>query len=256
MKRLTLALIAVGIASYTAHAGTEYTTKDLKPVQPAPCPEWYGDNELVVNLWGTYAWTNTDYNRNLWLVDVVQSTVEGGPVLGTYDRYIGGDHAWGGGGDIKYFFHRYFGVGIEGFVLDANKGGFDIAEVPDEFFLRERTNHSRAVGSVLGTFTLRYPIQCTRFAPYAWAGVGAIFGGGERDHLIARPAGEGEPDAFNAFAVTEHSDSETKLMGQFGFGLEVRIMRHVGWTNDISWGVIDGPRNNFGMIRSGLSFAF
>ena len=257
MKRLTFVLIIVCVANHIVRAGTEYSTKDMKQAQPAPCPEWYGDNELVVNLWGTYAWTNTDYNRNLWLVDVVQSTVEGGPVLGTYDRYIGGDHAWGGGGDIKYFFHRYFGIGVEGFVLDANKGGFDIAEVPDQFFLRERTNHSRAVGSVLGTFTLRYPVACTRFAPYAWAGLGAIFGGGERDQLIAHALpGEGGPSAFNANAITVHSDSESKLMGQFGFGLEVRIMRHVGWTNDISWGVIDGPRNNFGMVRSGLTFAF
>jgi len=260
---LTLLCALVGFAS----AGTEYSGKEMKQVQPAPCPQWYGDNEWFVNLWGTYVWTNTDYNRNLWLVDVVQSTVEGNPVLGTYDRYIGGDHAWGGGGDIKYFFHRYFGVGIEGFVLDANKGGFDIFEDPGVVFLRDRTNHSRAVGSVLGTFTIRYPIPCTRFAPYAWAGIGGIFGGGERDQLFATPAGGGggggplggpppPPSAFNANAFTEHFGSENKLMGQFGFGLEFRIMRNVGWTNDFSWGVIDGPRNNFGMVRSGLSFAF
>ena len=42
---------------------------------------------------GTYVFTNTDYNPNLWLVDVVQSTSEGGPVLGTFDKYIGDDHA-------------------------------------------------------------------------------------------------------------------------------------------------------------------
>ena len=46
------------------------------------------------------------------------------------------------------------------------------------------------------------------------------------------------------------------LLGHFGFGMEVRITRHIGWTNDLSWGVIDGPKNNFTMIRSGLNFAF
>jgi hypothetical protein len=256
MKHLTFAVALTCALVRIGFAGTPYATKDMKQVQPAPCPEWYGDNELTVNLWGTYAWTNTDYSRNLWLVDVVQSTTEGNPVLGTYDRYIGGDHAWGGGGDIKYFFHRYFGVGIEGFVLNANKGGFDISEDPAvPVFLRDRTNDRRAIGSVLGTLTLRYPIQCTRFAPYAWAGIGAIFGGGERDHLIARPLSQ-PPDAFDAVAVTDHFGSDTKLMGQFGFGMEIRLMRHIGWTNDISWGVIDGPRNNFGMVRSGLNFAF
>ena len=26
-----------------------------------PCPEWYGDREWNVNLWGTYAFTNTEF---------------------------------------------------------------------------------------------------------------------------------------------------------------------------------------------------
>jgi hypothetical protein len=227
--------------------------KEMKQVAPPPCPEWYGDNEWNVNLWGTYAFTNTEYNPNLWLIDVVQSTSEGHPVLGTYDRYIGGDHAWGGGGDFKYFFHRYFGVGVEGFALDASKNGFDIFEDPTiPIFTRKRINHDHTIGAVLGTLTLRYPIPCTRFAPYAWAGVGAIFGGGERDVLHT----QGPQDAFAVHAQTDHFGSETKVLGQFGAGLEFRIARHVGWTNDLSFGVIDGPRNNFGMVRSGLNFAF
>ncbi|PYJ04847.1 MAG: hypothetical protein DME95_06300, partial [Verrucomicrobia bacterium] len=227
--------------------------KEMKQVALAPYPQWYGDYEWNVNLFGTYAFTNTEYNPNLWLVDVVQSTSEGNPVLGTYDRYIGGDHAWGGGGDIKYFFCRYFGVGVEGFVLDGSKNGFDIFEDPTiPIFTRERINHDHTTGAVLGTFTLRYPIPCTRFAPYAWAGVGAIFGGGERDVLHT----QGPPDALAIHAQTEHFGSETKLLGQFGAGLEFRIARHFGWTNDLSFGVIDGPKNNFGMFRSGLNIAF
>src|SRR5438309_3310966 len=153
--------------------------KEMKQVAyVSPCPQWYGDREWNVNLWGTYAFTNTEFAPNPSLVDIVQSTSEGGPVLGTYDRYIGGDHAWGGGGDIKYFFCRYAGLGVEGFALDASKPGFDIFEdqaVP--IFVHRRINHDHTIGSVLGTLTLRYPIPCTRLAPYAWAGVGAIFGG-------------------------------------------------------------------------------
>src|SRR6266704_3519954 len=235
-----------------SHSGKD-SGKEMKQVALAPCPQWYGDYEWNVNLFGTYAFTNTEYNPNLWLIDVVQSTSEGNPVLGTYDRYIGGDHAWGGGGDIKYFFCRYFGVGVEGFALDASKNGFDIFEDPTiPIFTRERINHDHTVGAVLGTFTLRYPIPCTRFAPYAWAGVGAIFGGGERDVLVT----QGPPDAFAVHAETDHFGSETKLLGQFGAGLEFRIARHIGLTNDLSFGVIDGPKNNFGMFRSGLNFAF
>jgi hypothetical protein len=230
------------------------SSKEMKQVAYVPpCPQWYGDREWNVNLWGTYAFTNTEFAPNPSLVDIVQSTSEGGPVLGTYDRYIGGDHAWGGGGDIKYFFCRYAGLGVEGFALDAHKPGFDIFEdqaVP--IFVHRRINHNHTVGAVLGTLTLRYPIPCTRFAPYAWAGGGAIFGGGERDTLHT----QGPPDAFAVNAQTEHFGSETKALGQFGAGLEIRLARHIGWTNDLSFGVIDGPRNNFGMFRSGLNFAF
>lgn len=239
-------------ASYS-HSGKD-SGKEMKQIASVPaCPEWYGDREWNLNLFGTYAFTNTEFAPNPSLVDIVQSTSEGNPVLGTYDRYIGGDHAWGGGGDIKYFFCRYVGLGIEGFALDAHKPGFDIYEdqaVP--VFVHQRINHNHTIGSVLGTLTFRYPIACTRFAPYAWAGVGAIFGGGESDTVHT----QGPPDAFAVNAQTTHSGSETKVLGQFGAGLEVRFARHVGWTNDLSFGVIDGPRNNFGMIRSGLNFAF
>lgn len=255
MNRSLLTAALVCIFTFSSYAG-DFSGKEMKEAAPAPCPEWYKDNEWNVNLWGTYLFTNTDYSRNLWLVDVVQSTVEGGAVLGEYDRYIGDDHAWGGGLDIKYFFYRYFGVGIEGYVVNARKGGFDIFEDPElEVFDRVRMTHHRAIGSVLGTFTLRYPVPCTRFAPYAWAGVGAIFGGGERDTLHAVSLSE-EPDAFDSVAHTVHYGSYTTAVGQFGAGLETRITPNIGWTNDISFSVIEGPRNNFGMIRSGINFAF
>jgi hypothetical protein len=239
-------------ASY-ARSGKD-SGKEMKQVAYVPpCPQWYGDREWNVNLWGTYAFTNTEFAPNPSLVDIVQSTSEGNPVLGTYDRYIGGDHAWGGGGDIKYFFCRYVGVGVEGFALEAHKPGFDIFEDPTvPIFVHRRINHDHTIGSVLGTLTLRYPIPCTRLAPYAWAGVGAIFGGGESDAVHT----QGPPDAFEVHAETTHTGSKTKVLGQFGAGLEIRFARHVGWTNDLAFGVIDGPRNNFGMFRSGLNFAF
>src|SRR5437868_1224610 len=234
------------------YSGKE-SAEEIKQVAPPPCPEWYGDREWNVNLWGTYAFTNTEFAPNPSLVDIVQSTSEGNPVVGTYDHYIGGDHAWGGGGDVKYFFCRYVGLGIEGFALDASKPGFDIFEDPTiPIFVHRRINHDHTIGSVLGTLTLRYPIPCTRLAPYAWAGVGAIFGGGERDTLHT----QGPPDAFAVNAQTEHFGSETKVLGQFGAGLEFRFARNFGWTNDLSFDVIGGPRNNFGMFRSGLNFAF
>src|SRR5437660_1534381 len=224
MKKLALTFCAMVSLAAAAFGGPEYGGKEMKQVAPPPCPQWYADNEFNVDLWGTYLFTG-----NNW-VD---------------DRYVEADHAWGGGIGLKYFFHRYFGVGIEGWVVDARRETFDFEVAPPVFI--DRTGHeSRAVGSVLGTFTLRYPIPCTRFAPYVFAGGGGIFGGGERTNVVVN----------DGIIRTEQTDSETRAIGQFGGGIEVRITPHIGWINDFSWNVVGGPDNNFGMVRSGLNFAF
>jgi hypothetical protein len=242
MKKLLLGFFAFATIATVAFAGTEYSGKEMKQTAVVPQECWYGDQEWNVSLWGTYAFTGTDYNRGS-LVD----TLNGDP--GTYDRFLGGDHAWGGGGDVKYFFHRYFGVGVEGFGLAAHGSHYVIQDFGNTAFFKESDQH--AVGAALGTFTLRYPIGCSRFAPYAWAGGGGIFGGGERDQVVTGFDVTGAP-----FATTVHSDSESKAMGQFGGGIEIRVTRHIGWMNDFSWNVVDGPHNNFGMFRSGITFAF
>ena len=45
-------------------------------------------------------------------------------------------------------------------------------------------------------------------------------------------------------------------MGQVGGGFEYRFTPHFGWQNDISWNIVSGSNNNFGMARTGLNFAF
>ena len=254
VKHLTLSLLTFFACLGLAYAGTEYSGKEMKQVAP-PCPQWYADNEWNISLWGTYAATGTEYEPNPSLADIVQSTTEGHTVYGTFDRYLGGDHAFGGGGDIKYFFHRYFGIGVEGFVLDAHRGaGFDL-ESNGVTFIKERRSEDRAVGEVLGTFTLRYPIPCSRFAPYVWAGGGVIWGGGERDAIIFDGFG-GVGEVPVPLFHTIHHGTTSKAVGQFGGGLEVRISPHIGWMNDFSWNIVNGPQNDFGMVRSGLTFAF
>jgi len=73
---------------------------------------------------------------------------------------------------------RYFGVGIEGWAVDAKRIFEDVFSIGEVGIGRIERHESRAVGSVLGTLTLRYPIPCTRFAPYVFAGGGGIFGCG------------------------------------------------------------------------------
>jgi len=226
MKKLTLTLTAWIVLSSGAFAGSETYTKESKTAITPSCPQWFADNEFNVSLWGTYASSFRDWQE---------------------DTYLLTDHAWGGGVDAKYFFHRYFGVGIQGYLIFPNSketlnDGTNLVIIGDD---------RRTVGSVLGTFTLRLPISCTRFAPYAWVGGGGIFGGGEgRETLfLAGPAGT---------VAVDHRfpESNSRIVGQIGAGFEVRITPHLGITNDFSWNVISGPDNNFGMIRSGLNIAF
>jgi len=227
MKKLAVTFCAMAALASAAYAGPEYSGKETKQVAPPPCPQWYADNEFNVNLWGTYLFTGTDSAN---------------------DRYVEADHAWGGGIDLKYFFHRYFGIGIEGWAVDARRTFEDITSLGNVGLLRTTGHENRAIGSVLGTLTLRYPIPCTRFAPYVFAGGGAIFGGGERTRVLVENGG--------FFMGTQQTDSTTKAIGQFGGGIEIRITPHIGWLNDFSWNVVDGPENNFGIVRSGVTFAF
>jgi hypothetical protein len=171
MKRFTLVFATAAIFISAAHGGTErYSTKESKEMAPPPCPSWYADKEWNVGIWGTYAFPDNDYPtlQNSLLEGVVAPIGPSGARF-DHDRYLDADHAWGGGVDAKYFFKRYFGIGIEGFGLNARQS------YPDVFINFgnvgggtnfARTSHSRElIGGALATFTFRYPIGCSRFAP-------------------------------------------------------------------------------------------
>jgi hypothetical protein len=225
MKKLTLSLCAAVAMATAAYAGTETYSKETKSVTPPPCPQWYADNEFNLTLSGSWNPTGNSWRD---------------------DRYLVADHGWGGSLDAKYFIHRYFGFGIQGNLIHVNSHTFE-----DNGFSRNVIAHEdRLIGSLLGTFTLRFPISCSRFAPYAWIGGGGIFGGGQ-DHQFFF-------DSTAPLGIVDRTfpDEKTRLMGQVGGGFEVRFTPKVGWTNDFSWNVISGTDNNYGMARTGINFAF
>src|ERR1700682_4682074 len=157
MNRLALTFVTLFALVGFAYAGPEpISGKEMKQVAPGPCPEWYADNEWNVSLWGTYAFTGTEDNQRFRLEDFFMGDE------GTFDRYLGDDHAWGGGVDLKYFFHRYFGMGAEGWVVDARRRVLDISGFDEQLFVNNTASENRAVGALLGTFTLRYPFRCSR----------------------------------------------------------------------------------------------
>jgi hypothetical protein len=256
MKRFLLVCWAAAFSSLPiAHAGSENYSKESKSVRPPPCPSWYADREWNVSVWGTYAFTANDYPNFENSVLVPALIFLGPDPTQKYDRYLESDHAWGGGIDAKYFFKRYFGLGMEGFAVQASRstGTVTIIRPPGiigSIAVIDHRKEERTIGSLMGTFTFRYPISCSRVAPYGWVGGGAIFGGGEVEKMVINDLPSG------GFLTGFKRESETKAIAQFGGGFEVRLTPHIGWTNDFSWNVVDGRNNNFGMARTGINFAF
>ncbi|MBA2242775.1 MAG: autotransporter outer membrane beta-barrel domain-containing protein [Chthoniobacterales bacterium] len=226
MKKLTLTLCAVTALVSATYAGTEtYSGKEMKQTQQTmetPCPTWYADNEFNVSISGVYAPTANEYRE---------------------DTYLGVDHGWGAAIDAKFFFRRYFGVGIQGFGLSINNSRNDFLDQFDD------DENNDFAGGVLGTFTFRYPIPCTRFAPYGWAGVGAIFGGGNGNRLVF------DDDDID-FPTDNRGEDDARLMAQYGLGFEVRFTPHLGLLNDVSYNHLEGGFNDFWQVRTGLNFAF
>ena len=272
MKKLTLALLAIFAALPFAFGGPErYSGKEMKQVAPPPCPEFYADSEWNVSLWGAYAFSGDDddddddddfdpFTFGFRNRETVSFDSDGNNF----------DNAWGGGIDIKYFFHRYFGIGIEAFGLGSGDGDDDDDDdgdhnIPPAFRALgldpddDDDDDNDGLGAVLGTFTLRFPMHCSRFSPYLFAGGGVAFGGddnGDDDETFVFLAGPGRffrVDDNNGDDDDDDDDDATAI-GQAGAGFEVRFTNHVGWITDFSWNFTDNT--DFGMVRGGFNFAF
>jgi hypothetical protein len=143
----------------------------------------------------------------------------------TEDRYLQADHIWGGGVGVSYFFMRYLGAGIDGWAAGA---------------------HGDTFGQVTGNLIMRYPIPNTCFAPYGYLGGGVIFSGSDVGNAIVK--------GKSVSTVADRSDAEG--VGKGGIGIEYRFTPRIGVINDFSWNVVNGPHNNYGMLRAGIRFAF
>ena len=254
MKKLilfTIVAAAAGISS--SFAGPE--AKEMIQQAPPPC-EWYRAHEWDLDLWGTIAFAaNTGTNdARPQEFDGIRSVEDSGVPPGSddpqehfdngqyhNDRFIDRDDSWGGGADVKYFFSKYWALGIQGFVINAN---------------------DNAAGGAVGTVTIRYPIGCSRFAPYGWVGGGVAAGGSHTTwffnevHHVRRS--NGRP------IVVEHEfkhpesmqNKHAEALGQFGAGMEVRITPRIGVMTDFAWNILSAPDNNFGMLRFGATLSY
>ena len=287
MKKLTLtfcALFALFAAAPVIFADGPETSGKKEVMQPAPpvC-DFYRAHEWDLDIWGAYAFasdtgefshTTDPVANDPFFPDTDPSTVDIATGFGTVigvpaeqardnpsenfavqriskNQIFGHDDAWGGGVDVKYFFSRYFGVGLEGFGLSA------------------KTNF---VGGGVATITARYPFG--RFAPYAYGGLGFIDGGStlyeffHEDNSqvvpgnsadffpggIVPPGPAGQIYAAEFFvrpgserefvSIDPVSNNHVRALGQLGAGLEFRVTCHIGLMADFSWNFVFGQDNH------------
>ena len=258
MKKLTLtfcALFALVVAAPALYAdGPEPSSKEKEVMQPAPpvC-DFYRAHEWDLSIWGAYAFaadtgqfnvpnddpffpdedvTNTSVLA-IFGTTISSSTTEPANFNPRERANIGQvsknqlfarDDAWGGGADVKYFWSRYFGVGIEGVGLAA------------------KTNFA---GGGLLTLTGRYPFG--RFAPYVTGGIGFIDGGATLYKFFNE-----KPVIANGVVTNEHefwttdpvANNHVRALGQIGAGLEFRVTCHIGLMADFTWNFVFGQEDH------------
>jgi hypothetical protein len=253
MKKLTLtfcalfALFAVAAALY-ADGPEKYSGKEKEVMQPAPpvC-DFYRAHEWDLSIWGAYAFAAdtgqfpVDNNADPFVPDIDPFTFDygtgfyGQPQLTnpnervnigqvSKNQLFARDDTWGGGVDVKYFWSKYFGAGIEGIGLAA------------------KTNFA---GGGLVTLTGRYPFG--RFAPYITGGIGFIDGGAtlyeffNEKHTFV----DGFVDKEREYLTTDPvSNNHVRALGQIGAGLEFRVTCHIGLMADFTWNFVFGQEDH------------
>jgi hypothetical protein len=151
-------------------------------------------------------------------------------VFASYDKGLGdvstqgiGEHGWGGGLDVAYFPWLFGGFRFQGSALNISRA-------------------DQTAGIVTYDAVLRYPLDLVmpnfHLAPYAFGGVGGLLGG---------------LDGVNR---NGNLRTDSKVLGNFGGGLEYRLTPHVGLFTEAAYDLIDGPNNNAVQINWGARFAF
>jgi hypothetical protein len=187
MKKIVLGMMLAAALTLTSYAG-EDVKGDAKDLK-SPIT-----NQGVEEPW---------FHANEWQADVFATYSD---VLRRTSGAKFYSDGFGGGIGGNYYFTKYIGFGVEGFGWDANHGG---------------------VGSIVGNFLFRYPLEEWHLAPYALIGGGYDFG------------------------------NIGTWKGNFGAGIEYRFTRHWGVFADGRYVLVDnGSVNNYNLARLGVRYSF
>jgi len=259
MKKLTLtfcalfALLVVAPALY-ADGPEKYSGKEKEVMQPAPpvC-DFYRAHEWDLDIWGSYAFGadtgQNPFDTSRFLGELVNdpfspdedptitnitangTTTTDDPTFNpnervnvariSHNQLFGRDDSLGGGVDVKYFWSRYLGAGVEALGLTAKRN---------------------FAGGGLLTLTGRYPFG--RFAPYVTGGMGFIDGGDTLYEFFNEKQASGPSKEEEFFTVDPVANHHVRALGQIGAGLEFRVTCHIGLMADFTWNFVFGQENH------------
>jgi hypothetical protein len=191
-KTVAATAAAMSLATAAFAGETVHVSKNVTP--PAP-QAFYNAHELQLGV------------SLLFAVRAEEARGFGGPGLGAIGRRD--NELWGADVDLTYFVNRNFGIGIEQSWADAGKPLWNSAV----------------------NFVLRAPLnEGSRVAPYLFAGVGAVYAGGQG-----------------------------RFEGHGGAGLEYRFTPKFGTFIDGRYVWVNGNNDNvpqYGAFRAGFRFVF
>ena len=257
------ALVVVAPALYAD--GPEPSSKEKEVMQPAPpvC-DFYRAHEWDLSIWGAYAF-GADTGQNAFDTSRVGGELVNDPFFPDEDptlsevsdasnpcyifttgpcvprsqnpnervnvaqisknELFARDDTFGGGFDVKYFWSKYFGAGLEGLGLAA------------------KTNFA---GGGLVTLTGRFPFG--RFAPYITGGIGFIDGGATLyEFFNEKNVSNSSGNIINEhefFTVDPVANNHLRALGQIGVGMEYRVTCHIGLMADFTWNFVFGQENH------------
>ncbi len=215
-KGIVLAVMTVCFQAAVAFAG-ESVVSSKEVVTPPPPPA--PTSYFRANEWslGAFATYDATFNGN---------------------RGVIGINAWGGGLSVNYFPWLYAGFRIKGSVVDSHPGDNTVGDVSGDFILRLPMDIPT---QPWGGFAQRAKLH---LAPYVYAGVGGVFVSDE---------GFG---SFVSNRFRRNNNTDDKVLGDFGAGLEYRFTPHIGLFGECGYNVVDGPKNNYLQTNFGIKFAF
>jgi hypothetical protein len=154
VAKMLCALAASAAFTFPAIAGADMFKTTAPELRPC-----FQDKELTVSAFGSYYAAET------------REPTKNKP-SGT-----NGDHGFGGGGEVKYFSHRYIGTGLEGSLFDSSD--------------------ARALSFANLNVYFRYPIEggAVCWAPY-------IFGGGGGEWGVHQAAPHGHAGLGSEFRLS------------------------------------------------------